>query len=145
MMRSKVIYEKTFPPMEIPTDEEIEEMNLSDDEDTKQLSFDELMKKLYKDVVYVVIPGREAKAKTFIRNAIAVSELYELDIKIKHHFSHISATYSFDCGGGMKYLLDLIKTADDITFFKPSEGHDIVITLDFYTHAEYRNGHKMNP
>ncbi len=145
MMRSKVICEKTFPPMEIPTDEEIAEMNLKAGEEESNLSFDELMKKLYKYVVYVVLPGREKKTKTFIRNAIEVSDLYELDIKIRHYFSHISVTYSFDYGGCMSYLLDLIKTADNLSFFKPTEGHDIAITLDFYTHAEYRNGHRMNP
>lgn len=145
MMRSKVIYEKIFPPMEIPSMEEIEETNATPDEETERLTFEEIMQKIYKDMVYVVIPGRAEKAESFIRKAISVSELYEMDIKIEQHFSHISVSYHFDCGGAMKHLIDIISEADEIAFFRPKEGRDIIMSLDFYTHAEYRNGRRIEP
>ena len=96
-------------------------------------------------MIYVLVPERAAKAKAFIHQAIAVSELYEIDVKITHHLSHISATYYFDCGGGMKYLLDVAKMADDVSFFTNIRGHDIAVSLDFFTHLEYRNGRQVRP
>lgn len=144
-MKSKVIYEKKFPKMEIPTLEQIEEQNAIENEEKERLTFEEIMQKIYKDMVYVLIPERAVKAEAFIRKAIAVSELYEMDIKIERHFSHVSVNYYFDCGGAMKYLIDIIKEADEIAFFRPKEGCDIIMSLDFYTHAEYRNGRRVEP
>lgn len=85
------------------------------------------MEGIYKDVVYILMPERVAKAES-IRKAIEVSELYEMDIKIERHISHISANYYFDCGGAMKHLIDIISEADEIAFFTPKEGHDINLT-----------------
>ena len=145
-MKNKVIYEKKFPPLEIPTLEEIEKLNASEDGKTERLTFDEIMERIYKDVIYVFMPERVEKAKKFLHKAIAVSELYEMDIKIEHHLSHISATYYFNYGGAMKHLTDVIGMADDIAFFGRKDGeYDIVMSLDFYTQAEYRKGRKVNP
>lgn len=144
-MNSKIIYEKKYPPLEIPSLEEIKEQNATADEKTERLTFEQIMEKIYKDMVYVLIPEREAKAKAFIRQAIAVSELYEMDVKIEQHLSHISATFYFDCGMGMKHLLDIAKIADDVSFFTKIRGHDIAMSLDFFTHLEYRNGRQVRP
>ena len=144
-MDSKIIYEKKYPPLEIPPIEEIKEQNASADEKTERLTFEEIIEKVYKDMVYVLIPERAAKAKAFISQAIAVSELYEMDVKIEQHLSHISANYYFDCGCGLKHLLDIAKMADDVSFFTNIRGHDIAISLDFFTHLEYRNGRQVRP
>lgn len=45
----------------------------------------------------------------------------------------------------MKYLLEVIREADDISFFANIKGYEIVMCLDFYTHATYRNGRMMRP
>lgn len=145
LMNSKIIYEKKYPPLEIPSSEEIKALNATETEKTERLTFEQIMEKIYKDMIYVLVPERAAKAKAFIRQAIAVSELYEMDVKIEHHLSHISATYYFDSGGGMKHLLDVAKMADDVAFFRPKEGHDIIMSLDFFTHLEYRNGRQVRP
>ncbi len=144
-MNSKIIYEKKYPPLEIPTIEEIKEQNATADEKTERLSFEEIIEKVYKDMIYVLVPERAARAKSFIHQAIAVSELYEIDVKIEQHLSHISATFSFDCGMGMKHLLDVAKMADDVSFFTKIYGRDIVMSLDFFTHLEYRNGRQVRP
>lgn len=146
MMREKVIYEKKFPKWEMPSDEEFAAIEIEKDEETEHLTFEQIMERIYKDVVYVLMPGRKEKAKKFLRKAIEVSELYEMDIKIEHHFSHISATYYFNYGGAMKHLTDVIGMADDIAFFgRKDKEYDIVMSLDFYTHAEYRRGRLVNP
>lgn len=80
-MQSKTIYEKQYPKWEIPTEEEIKEMNEVEVEETEHLSFEQIMEKIYKDMIYVLMPERKEKAKAFILKAIAVSELYEMDIK----------------------------------------------------------------
>jgi len=145
MTKSSTIYEKQFPKWEMPTEEEMKEIDVAGEE-TEHLTFEQILEKIYKDVVYVLMPERREEAKVFIRKAISVSELYEMDIKIEHHFSHISATYYFDYSGGMKYLTDVIGMADDIAFFgRKDHKYDIVMSLDFYTHAEYRRGRRVQP
>ena len=143
-MIEEVIYEKKFPKWEMPTDEELDEIKTN--EEVEHLIHEQIIDRIYKDVVYVLMPERTEEAKAFVRKAIEVSTLYEMDIKIEKRTSHISATYYFDFGGGMKYLTDIIGMADDIAFFgRKDEAYDIVMSLDFYTHAVYRNGHKVNP
>lgn len=145
MMRNDVIYEKRFPKLEQPSLDEMEEITASSNDEKEHLTFEEIMERIYKDVVYILMPERVAKAKSFIRKAIAVSELYEMDIKIEHHLSYISVNYYFDCGGCMKHLIEIISEADEIAFFRPKEGYDIIMSLDFYTHAVYRKGRRIEP
>ena len=146
MTREKVIYEKKFPKWEMPSDEELAKIKTEKREDIEHLTHEQIMERIYKDVIYVLMPERAEKAKEFVCKAIEVSELYEMDIKIEYHLSHISATYYFNYGGGMKDLTDVIGMADDIAFFgRKDKAYDIVMTLDFYTHAEYRKGRQVNP
>ncbi len=137
------IYEKKFPKEEIPILEMPEDVPA--DMETEHLTFDEIMEQIYKDMVYVVMPGREEKAIAFMRKAVAISELYEIDIKIEEHISHVCVTYYFNCRGSMKHMTDIIGEADDLAFFTHIKGYDIVMCLDFYTHAEYRRGRLLNP
>lgn len=144
MIESKVIYKRKFPQDEmVELDDEV--LLSSPNEVKEHGSFDELMKQLYKDMVYVQLPGRQEKAKIFINQAIALSELYEMDIEIREHISHISVMYFFNCSACMKHLIEVIKEADDLAFFKDIDGFDIAMSLEFYTHAEYRNGRKIKP
>lgn len=92
------------------------------------------------------MPERAEAANEFVRKAIEVSELYEMDIKIEKRTSHISATYYFNYGGTMKHLTDIIGMADDLAFFgRKDNAYDIVMSLDFYTHTVYRNERQTNP
>ena len=92
------------------------------------------------------MPERAEAANDFIRKAIEVSNLYEMDVKIEKRASHVSATYYFSYGAGMKHLTDIIGMADDLAFFgRKDKEYDIVMSLDFYTHTVYRNGRKVNP
>lgn len=106
----EIIYEKHFHKETI---EEIERERIdfveAFGEDAEQApSFDEIMKKIYSNVTYLVLPEREKMAKTFIKTAIEISNDYELDIEIEEHLSHISATYYFDCGACMGFLRRII-------------------------------------
>ena len=141
----EVIYEKKFPKWEMPSDEELAEDKVDADEPKERLTFEQIMEKIYKDVTYVPMPERTEEAKAFRRKAIEVSELYEMDVKIERRTTHISVTYYFDFGGGMKALTDIIGMADDLAFFgRKDNEYDIVMSLDFYTHTVYRNGRQEN-
>ena len=142
----EVIYEKKFPKWEIPSEEELAECKVDTDKPKERLTFEQIMEQIYKDVTYVPMPERTEEAKAFIRKAIEVSELYEMDVKIERRTTHISVTYYFDFGGGMKALTDIIGMADDLAFFgRKDNEYDIVMSLDFYTHTVYRNGRQENP
>ena len=148
MMSSETIYEKKFPKLEMPSFEELDEVKISTDvdENKERLSFEQIMAEIYKDVIYVLMPERAEAADEFVRKAIEVSELYEMDIKIEKSTSQISVTYYFDFGGNMKHLTEIIGMADDIAFFGIKDmAYDIVMSLDFYTHATFRNGRQVNP
>ena len=143
-MIEEVIYEKKFPKWEMPTDEELDEIKTN--EEVEHLIHEQIIDRIYKDVVYVLMPERTEKAKAFVRKAIEVSNLYEMDIKIEKRTSHISATYYFDFGGGMKYFTAIIGLADDIACCgRKDKAYDVVMSLDFYTHAVCRNGRQVSP
>ena len=115
------------------------------DASEQSITFDEIMKKIYSNVTYLVLPEREKMAKTFIKTAIEISNDYELDIEIEEHLSHISATYYFDCGACMGFLRRIIEMSDDISFFDHIKDFDMVMSLDFYTKAVFKRDRLIQP
>lgn len=133
---AKTLYKKRYPKKEaaelfIPFERK---------DEPKKISFDDIMQELFQDTVYVRIPERKENAKRFIQTAIEVSNTYEIDIKIEEHLSHLTVYYYFDCSGCMGFLKQVVAYADDLTFFSHIEGYDIVMAIDYYTHAVYRRG-----
>ena len=115
------------------------------DASEQSITFDEIMKKIYSNVTYLVLPEREKKAKVFIKTAIEISTDYEIDIEIEEHLSHISVTYYFDCCAGMGFLREIIEMADDISFFNHIKGFDLGMSLDFYTKAVFKRDRLIQP
>ena len=145
-LHEEVIYEKKFPKWELPSDEELEEIKADADEPNEPLTFEQIIEKIYEGVECIPMPERTEAANEFVRKAIEVSDLYEMDIKIEKRTSHISVTYYFDFSGDMKYLTGIIGMADNIAFFgRKDKEYDIVMSLDFYTHTVFRNGRQVNP
>lgn len=97
------------------------------------------------DRVLVPLPQRRKSAEAFIQTAREVSELYELDVKVVKYFDHITVTYYFNAGGGLRYLRDVIRYADELSFFANSMGYEIVLSIDHYTHAVFRGGRRIYP
>lgn len=150
-MFQKVIYKKEYKRM---TAEEIEQAFIDDSHDfsenekattEKESSSQEIFKLLNKGAVFFPLPEREQLAKDFIKQAFLISETYQIDTEIRESGGSISVMYSFDCGGAMGFLKSVIQYADDISFFSNANGYEIVLALDFYTHAVYRHGRKMRP
>ena len=142
----EVLYEKKYPK-ESPEDlEELQrQLDAGDLEEHEMPSAEEFFRRLRKDDLYIPLPERKQKAANFIRAARKVSQLYELDITITKHISHISAEFCFTASAGLRDLLDVMRLADDIAFFANIRGYEIVLCLDFYTHAVIHKGRWINP
>ena len=131
-MSDSIIYEKHYPKANT-AEKEIESAS-----GAEPLSFEQIMEKIYKDVVYVPLPEKQAAAREFLEEAIAISNTYEIDVKILQHLERIEVKYYFDYAVSVGFLKDVIMFADDISFFEDVEGFNLVLSLDFYTHAVYR-------
>ena len=141
----EIIYEKNYPRIKPMEEQNQVERKATDGSEQPVPTFDEIMQKIYANTAFVLLPARVKASGEFIRTAIEVSELYELDTKIERHFDHISVNYSFDCCAGLRTINRIFGMADQISFFKDIFGWDITVTLDFYTHAEIRNGMVVAP
>lgn len=146
-----VIYEKHYPH---PTlEEELKELEeyqreLEKDPDYKPepaKTFDEFYQDMMDNRTIIPIPEKIEKADEFIKLAIEVSELYELDIKISKTDSSIEVDYSFDSVGDMAYLISVFRKADSISFITGIYGFEITISLDYYTHAVYNKDRLVHP
>ena len=140
-----VLYERRYPKQTMEDLKAEAESSTEQLENMPKLSYQEFMERIYRNRVSVRIPEREKAASTFIRIARWISEFYELDIKITKHTDHISANYYFNSSGGLRHLREVVKYADDISFFTNINGYDIVMCIDFYTHAVFLNGRLMHP
>lgn len=146
-----VIYEKHYshPTLE----EELKELEeyrreLEKDPDYKPeppKTFEEFYQDMMDNRTIIPIPEKIEKADEFIKLAIEISELYELDTKISEKDSCIEVNYSFDCAGDMVFLLSVFRKADSISFFTGIYGFDITISLDYYTHAVYNKERLVRP
>ena len=141
-----IIYERRYPREDAEGIEALSKTLDKETEETQQIpTFEEFLRRVYENQVCILIPERQRLAENFIRTACEVSKLYRLDIKITQYSDHISVDYYFNAVGGLRYLREIVKYADEISFFANSMGYDIVMCLDFYTHAVFRNGHLMHP
>ena len=144
-MRAEIIYERKYPRF-APTEElRPPKPESADQSERPKPSFDEIVQKICANTAYIPLPERIKANKEFIRTAIEVSELYELDTKIERHVDHISVDYSFNPCGGMRDINRVFGMADRFSFFKDRFGWDITVSLDFYTHAVLRNGRVIAP
>ena len=79
----EIIYEKHFhkETIEAIEKERIDFVEAFGEDAEQAPSFNEIMKKIYSNVTYLVLPEREKMAQTFIETAIEISNDYELDIR----------------------------------------------------------------
>lgn len=142
----EILYEKKYPKGSPEDLEELQkQLGIGELEKHEMPTAEEFFKRLEEDYLYILLPMRQKAAEEFIRTARKVSELYELDIKIIKHISHISANFYFNAAAGSRHLLDVIRLADDITFLANIHGYDMMMCLDFYTHAVIYKGRRINP
>ncbi len=136
-MNAEIIYEKKYPAHEILEERAASEPAVPP---TKPLVSLEQILQALKNTTYIPIPERIAASKKFIQTVIEVTEFCEMDTKIVRHDGQITATISFDCGGSMRDIRRIFAMVDEFAFFRNIDGHDITISMDFYTHQIIRNG-----
>lgn len=137
---SRIIYEKKYPQ-----DTPEEPVYAPEGRKVPDMSFGEFMQRGYENRFSIPIPDRENGAKAFIAAAKDVSELYQLDVKITEHIDHLSADFYFNAGGSLRDLKEVLKLADDISFFANVCGYEIIMSLDYYTHAVFIRGRRIYP
>ena len=132
MIDRKVIFERHYPSV----DEELDEAALAEIdkrcETVKEMSSDDIIDRLTRDIEIVELPERKKSVREFIRTVKLTAETYEIDTRITEYDTHVSADFYFDFGG-------------DVLFFHPKEGFEIIMTIEHYTHAVYRKGKKILP
>lgn len=141
---SEVLYHKTYPKPddteELAADEEIEEMPAG-----PRLTFDEMMEKIQKDTYYVLLPNKMRCADLFVKEAIRISEWYELDLKVTKYDFNIVAEFYLNCGVVLYEHQRLMLLADSFEIFNNIEGHDILLRLEYNTHAVIRRSRQIYP
>lgn len=145
MISEKILYQKRYQREDAELDAAIQAEIDKQHDDVKWMTPDDIIKSLTNGLESEEIPGRRQSVKDFIRTAIQISEIYELDIKITRYDTHVTVDYNFDFGGALGWMIDIIKMADDVSLFHPTEGHEIIMSIDYYTHAVYRRGKKILP
>lgn len=145
-MFSQVIYEKSFP--KDPVLETLQKQEAADsfnEQQGKHPSFLAMMENLERNTTYIPRAYRLRNHKRFIDAAIALSEFYEIDLTIMQSNGLISATFYFDSCAAMHNLNKVMGMADEFEFLTNIHGHDICMTLNYYTHKIIRNGVVISP
>ncbi len=133
-MDAEIIYEKKYPRVSISERVFRAWNNLTADLSKEKLSHDEIMNKIHGNLTYTPIPERIIVSEQFIREAIDVSKLYKITLRIERQVDCISANFYLDCGGGMRYINRVLGMADRTCFFKDVRGHDHDILGFLYPH-----------
>lgn len=145
MEEGKVIFEKKYPKLdwaELEAEMEKERKFCSGDQN---LTADEIVDRMSKDIKTVEMPERRKTVIAFIQNVTQIAETYEVDVRITQYETHVTADFFFDGGGRMGFLKEAIAYADDISIFQDKDGADFKLSIDHYTHAVYRKGRKVLP
>ncbi len=140
-MKSKIIYEKKYQHTDF-----IKEI-ISDNK-TSMPSAEEylqILEERYDSTKYVLIPERVNKSKHFIKNAIALSKKYSMDIRIEQYKGYISVIYNFSNIIGYQDIGMVFASADEIFFLIGDNNNRFTVILDYYTHKIIRNGKLIKP
>ena len=145
-MFSKIIYEKSFPPD--PVLEALlkqQSADLYNEEQANFPSFQAMLEERERHTTYIRRPYRIRNRKRFINAAIVLSDFYEIDLTITQCKGIIMATFYFDACAAMANLNNIMGMADEFGFMTNIHGHDICLTLNYYTHRIFHNGILTSP
>lgn len=144
-MNSEIIYEKKFP-----REDDLELLEYLKSHKDKPIppppiTFDEFYSSIFESITLAPLPERQKSINAFIQAAVDVSEMYEVDITIKRYDSHINAIFTFEWGYYFSNLSTLFSMADRYCFFRNENLDEFIISLDYYTHAVYKNDNLLAP
>ena len=140
-MKYEVLYKKEYAHDE--ANECVSPAKPMTDEDRQNAR--DFIDRLCDSITTEPLPQREECVTYFVRAAIELSARCSLDIEIRKYENHISVDFSFDKGCVIRGQNRLFQMADEITIMPGLNGRDVVLTLDYFTHAIYRNGRQISP
>lgn len=134
---TNIIYSKKYPKVSVEVKEEpLKKPNLTPGE---------IIAKIFRDITYKELPGREEKSRRFIQQAIEISEEYEFDVEIQKTDISTMVYLSFDSPNILaRELKLLIAVADTVETFSNVFDRDVTLVLQYYTKAVYRRGRCIN-
>lgn len=144
-MREKLIYQCRYPRIDYKNCNELDMAEDEKDTDSKPLNANDFYKGIYATTQCTPIPKRVREGEEFIRLAIEISKLYQIDTRITQRESHIKILVAFDYGINMEYIGKLFGMADSISFYKDKSERDLAACLKFYTHVVVKNGLAIAP
>ena len=144
-MREKLIYQCRYPRIDYIKQDDPENEDAEKESELKTSGANDFYKAICARTQYTPIPKRTKESEEFIREAIEISKLYQIDTRITQLESHIKILLAFDFGANMEYISRLFGMADRISFFKGKSEHDLAVCLKFYTHVVVKNGMSVAP
>ncbi len=109
------------------------------------MPFDEFMEKMEKETSYEPISGREKYVDLFVKEAIRLIELHEVDAKITKDHTHIDVQLFLHCGMDLHGFNRLMMMADCFSVFDHVQGYPIVMHIEYYTQSICHKGKKVYP
>lgn len=150
MEAKKVLYSKRFPK-ESPLDleKEIEQLNNEKKFDDGLKEGESIIDFLEKNRTTVPNEERIKEKVLFIKAAIDLSQIYEIDMDIVEYDTRIVSNMylqsSLYTGTIKKLISALMVMADEFDIFPPKEGEDytVQLLLTYHTHDIFLNGRKV--
>lgn len=128
------------------------EMPEQTDEDRARAkdAFDELMRSIREESVFIMRPNRIAGTDRLIKLAKRLSEQYEIDTDIIQHTGRITVDLYMDCFLQFRDFIQdftaLLEMCDLFSLFTPAKKPGrVVFSLDYITHDHYVSGRKVSP
>ncbi len=134
-MKEKLVYKMKYPHSDFQN-------QITDDSEKPQTSS---YFGIQANEHYVIIPERDLKSDDFINEAISISKLYRMNIRIVRYYEKIRVHLAFDFSNGLKSISRLFDMADRISIIKDESDRDVAAILDFYTHVVIKNGISIAP
>lgn len=134
----QLIYKKTYENQET----ELPEEDIPED---ALPSWDEMYRRILTGCHTVELPGRKEKVKLFLQKAARVAKLNQLGIQVIQNSGSVCVQFFLDSDSTMLGMPRLIGMADEMCILQGSDGHDLMLLLDYYTMATYHGDRKISP
>lgn len=146
----QILYSKRYPvEQDIAELQEKEHAQTEAEQAEVKAKFQELLRMIQEESVYIVKPERIAGTGPLIRLAKRISETFEIDMDIIRGSGQITVNLYLFCAAFPKEFLtafsELLRRCDMLSVFTPKQNDDAVLfSLDYQTHDYYVSGKKVS-
>ena len=146
----QILYSKRYlVEQEIAELEGKEHMQTEAEQAEGKAKFQELLRMVKEESVYIVKPERIAGIGPLIHLSKQISETFEIDMDIIQGNGRITINIYFFCAAFPKEFLaafsELLRQCDMLSVFTPKQsGGAVRFSLDYQTHVHYVSGKKVS-